>query len=326
LPNKKIRCKLCPRECVIDDRERGYCGARENRGGTYYTLVYSRAVSAQADPIEKKPFFHFLPGSYAFSIATAGCNVNCKACQNWQISQVRPEQIQATYLPPEQVAELTRQRGFPVIAYTYNEPVIFMEYMLDTAAAARAAGLKSVVVTGGYVGQDALKKLCPAVDAIKVDLKSFSEKFYKEYVNGELKPVHDAMVAMRKAGTWLEIVSLVIPTLNDSEQEFKGLARWIKTELGADVPLHFSRFHPEYLLPNLPPTPVATLERAKAIADGEGLHFTYIGNVPGHPAENTYCPGCRRVVIKRSGFLLGEIQIQKGACRYCRYPIPGVWK
>jgi len=325
LAYKKTKCKLCPRECVIDDRERGYCGARENRGGTYYTLVHSRVVTAHIDPIEKKPFFHVLPGTLAFSIATAGCNVNCKMCQNWEISQVRPEQVRATYAPPAKVAELARENRCPAIAYTYSEPVIFYEYMTDTAQAAHEVGVRSVVVTGGYISEEPLKKLCKAVDAIKVDLKAYSEKFYKEVVNGELKHVLNTLVTIRKQGMWNEIVYLVIPTLNDSDQEFQGLARWIKSDLGPDVPLHFSRFHPEYLLKNLPPTPLETLERAKAIADAEGLHYVYIGNVPGHPAESTYCPKCRKVVVARLGYTVDAVHLKHGKCEYCHTPIPGVW-
>jgi pyruvate formate lyase activating enzyme len=325
LPHRKIKCKLCPRECVIDDRERGYCGARENRGGTYYTLVHSRVVTAHVDPIEKKPFFHFRPGSLAFSVATAGCNVNCKMCQNWEISQIRPEQARASYVPPAKLAELARQYRCDSIAYTYSEPVVYYEYMADAAEAGRAAGVKSAVVTGGYIQADPLKALCRRVDAIKVDLKGYSQKFYKEVVNGELKPVLDALVLMRKLGMWTEIVYLVVPGLNDSEQELRGLARWVKTELGADVPVHFSRFHPEYLLKNLPPTPLGTLERAKAIADAEGIHYVYIGNVPGHPAESTYCPQCRRAVVERAGFTVRAVRLKKGRCGYCGRAIAGVW-
>jgi pyruvate formate lyase activating enzyme len=323
---RKIKCKLCPRGCAIDDRERGYCGARENRGGTYYTLVHSRVVTAHVDPIEKKPFFHFLPGSEAFSIATAGCNVNCKMCQNWDISQVRPEQVRSSYAPPQKVAQLAVQYKCPSIAYTYSEPVIFYEYVADTADAGHALGIKSVVVTGGYIQQEPLEKLCRQVDAIKVDLKGYSEKFYKEVVNGELKPVLDALVSIHKHGVWNEIVYLVIPTLNDGDPEFTALAKWIKSDLGPDVPLHFSRFHPEYLLKNLPPTPIETLERAKAIADAEGLHYVYIGNVPGHPAENTYCPNCRKVVVERTGYTVGMLHIHNNKCQYCHHPIPGVWR
>jgi len=325
LPYKKIKCKLCPRECVIDDLERGYCGVRENRGGAYYTLVHSRVCAAHIDPIEKKPFFHFAPGTMAFSVATAGCNVNCKMCQNWDISQSRPEQVDSTYFPPERLAAAARQAGCPSIAYTYSEPVVFVEYVLDAAEAGHAAGVKSAVVTGGYIQEDPLKQLCRRVDAIKVDLKGFSEKFYKEVVNGELKPVLNTLATIRKQGVWNEIVYLVIPGLNDSEQEFQGLARWVKSELGPDVPLHFTRFHPEYLLKNLAPTPLPTLERAKAVSDAEGLHYVYIGNVPGHPAESTYCPKCRRAVVERAGYVIRGMHLDQGKCRFCKQPIPGVW-
>ena len=323
---KKIKCKLCPRECVIDDRERGYCGVRENRGGTYYSLVHSRVCAAHVDPLEKKPLFHFLPGTMAFSVATAGCNVNCKMCQNWDISQSRPEQVTANYLPPADLAALTRRNQCPSIAYTYSEPVVFAEYVLDSADAGRAAGLKSVVISGGYVQEEALKQLCRRVDAIKIDVKAFSEKFYKEIVNGELKAVLNTLIAIRKSGVWTEVVYLVIPTLNDSDDEFRALARWMKAELGPDVPLHFSQFHPEYLLKNLPITPVPTLERAKAICDAEGLHYVYIGNIPGHPAESTFCPKCRRVVIERAGFTVRAMHLDKGKCRFCQQAIPGVWE
>jgi len=326
LPYRKIRCKLCPRECVIDDRERGYCGVRENRGGKYYSLVHSRVCAAHIDPIEKKPFFHFAPGTMAFSVGTAGCNVNCKMCQNWEISQFRPEQVTSDYLPPAKLAAMAQQYRCPSIAYTYSEPVVFCEYVLDAAEAGHAVGVKSAVVSGGYMQTDPLKELCRHVDAIKVDLKAFSEKFYKEVVNGELKPVLNALATIRKQGTWNEIVYLVVPTLNDSDAEFKALAQWVKAELGPDVPLHFSRFHPEYLLKNLPPTPVPTLERAKAICDAEGLHYVYIGNVPGHPAESTYCPKCRRAVVERAGYTVKAMHLNRGKCQNCRQPIPGIWE
>ena len=326
LPYKKIKCRLCPRECIIDDRERGYCGVRENRGGTYYTLVHSRVCAAHVDPIEKKPLFHFHPGTMAFSVATAGCNVNCKMCQNWEISQVRPEQVRSVYLPPLDLAAQAQQFRCASIAYTYSEPMIFYEYMTDAADAGHAQGIKSVVVTGGYVQEDPLKKLCQRVDAVKVDLKAYSEKFYREVVNGELKHVLNTLVTLRKQGMWTEIVYLVVPTLNDSDREFQGLARWIRSELGLDVPLHFSRFHPQYLLKNLPPTALEALERAKAIADSEGLHYVYIGNVPGHPAESTYCPKCRRVVVEREGYVVKTVQLRNGKCRNCQQVIPGVWQ
>jgi len=325
LGHRKIKCKLCPRECVIDDRERGYCGARENRGGIYYTLVHSRVATAHIDPIEKKPLFHFLPGTAAFSIATAGCNVNCKFCQNWEISQVRPEQVRSTYLPPQELAAIAKQYQCPTIAYTYSEPVIFYEYVADAMDAGHSQRIRSVIISGGYIQQEPLKKWCHEADAIKVDVKAFSEKFYKEVVNGELKPVLETLVTIRKQGTWTEIVYLVIPTLNDSDAEIRALAQWVKSDLGPDVPVHFTRFHPEYLLTNLPDTPVETLERAKAIAGAEGLHYVYVGNVPGHPGENTYCPKCGRIVIERQGYTVGQVCLKKGKCTHCGQSIPGIW-
>jgi pyruvate formate lyase activating enzyme len=325
-PNRKIKCKLCPRECVVGDKERGYCGVRENRGGTYYTLVHSRVCAAHVDPVEKKPLFHYLPGSAAFSLATAGCNVNCKFCQNWDISQSRPEQVRSEYVPPQRVAELAKEYGCPTIAYTYSEPVIFAEYLMDTADAGHAAGVRSIVVSNGYMQDEALKAAYGKMDAVKIDLKSFSESYYRQVVSGQLKPVLESLVTLRKMGKWTEIVYLVLPTLNDSDQEFRGLAQWIKTNLGADVPLHFTQFHPAYKLTNLPVTPVATLERAKAIADGEGLHYVYIGNVPGHPAQNTYCPNCRKLLVERVGFTANKLLIgADGVCPECRHPIPGIW-
>ena len=325
LQNKKIKCKLCPRECTVGDRERGYCGVRENHGGRYYSLVHSRVCAAHVDPIEKKPLFHYLPGTLAFSLATAGCNVNCKFCQNWDISQVRPEQVPAEYAPARKIAELAEQYHCPTIAYTYSEPVVFSEYLMDVADAGHEAGIRSVVVSNGYMQEDALKTAYGKMDAVKIDLKAFTESYYRDVVVGELKPVLDALVTLRKMGKWTEIVYLVVPTLNDSDSEFQGLVRWIKTNLGVDVPLHFSQFHPEYLLKNLPITPVPTLERAKAIADAEGLHYVYIGNLPGHPAQNTYCPKCRQLLVERVGFTTGQMLIRKGACPFCRQVIPGVW-
>ncbi|MFZ0951332.1 MAG: AmmeMemoRadiSam system radical SAM enzyme [Candidatus Sulfotelmatobacter sp.] len=325
LQNKKIKCKLCPRECTVGDRERGYCGVRENRGGTYNTLVHSRVCAAHIDPIEKKPLFHYLPGTLAFSLATAGCNVNCKFCQNWDISQVRPEQVPADYVPPKLVAELAKQHDCPTIAYTYSEPVIFSEYLMDAADAGHETGVRSVVVSNGYMQEESLKTAYGKMDAVKIDLKAFTESYYKDVVVAELKPVLDSLVTLRKMNKWTEIVYLVVPTLNDSDAEFRGLGRWIRANLGVDVPLHFTQFHPEYLLKNLPITPVPTLERAKAIADAEGLHYVYIGNVPGHPAQNTYCPKCHRMLVERVGFTASQMVIRKGSCPFCGQPIPGVW-
>jgi len=326
LGHNLVRCKLCPRGCEVPEGERGYCRVREHRRGTYYTLVHSRVVAAHVDPIEKKPFFHFLPGAMAFSIATGGCNVNCKFCQNWEISQARPEKLRAIYLPPEELALQAHHQGCAALAYTYSEPVVFSEYVIDAANLGRRANLKSVVVSNGFIQKEPLRAVCDAVDAIKIDLKAYSENYYRDVVRGELRPVLDSIVSIRKSGKWLEIVYLVVPTLNDSDADFRGAAQWLKREVGADVPLHFTRFYPLYLLTNLPPTPVATLERAKAIADAEGLQFVYVGNIPGHPGSNTYCPGCRKTLIERRGFTASVVNLEKGRCKSCKREIPGVWK
>jgi pyruvate formate lyase activating enzyme len=325
LQDHRIKCELCPRECTVADGKRGHCGVRENREGTFYSLVYARVCAAHVDPIEKKPMFHYLPGTAAFSLATAGCNVNCKFCQNWEISQSRPEEIPADYAPPQRVVELARQYECPTIAFTYSEPVVFSEFLMEVADAGHEAGIRSIVVSNGYMGKEALKTAYGKMDAVKIDLKSFSESYYRQVVGGQLKPVLDSLVTLKEIGKWLEIVYLVVPGLNDGDQEFRGLAQWIKTNLGVDVPLHFTQYHPGYLLTNRPVTPVAMLERAKAIADTEGLHYVYIGNVPGHPAQNTYCPQCRGLLVGRVGFTAGQMLIRNGNCPFCMHPIPGIW-
>ncbi len=325
LPDREIECELCPRRCRLGDKERGYCGVRENIDGTYYTLVYGKPCSLNVDPIEKKPFYHFLPGTDALSLATAGCNVNCKFCQNWEISQVRPEQVENFDLPPSDIPDLATKYRCPSIAYTYTEPVVFFEYMYDTAVEARKRRIRNTVVTGGHILEKPLEDLLDVVEAIKVDLKAFNQEFYTSYVRGELQPVLDAIRKIGRSPLWLEVVYLVIPTLNDSVSEIRKMSKWLHDEVGPNVPLHFSRFHPMYLMKNLPPTPLSTLERAHDVAREEGLHFVYVGNVPGHRGENTYCPSCRRRIIRRSGYLIQEIHIREGACEYCRTPIPGVW-
>ena len=324
-PDREIECTLCPRFCRLGDKERGYCGVRENQDGTYYTLVYGKACSIHVDPIEKKPFFHFLPQSRTLSIATAGCNVNCKFCQNWEISQVRPEQIDHVDLPPALAAGTALKYDCPVIAYTYTEPVVFFEYMYDTAKEASKKGIKSVVVTGGHINEDPLSELLQVVHAVKVDLKAFDQDFYTKYVRGELAPVKKAIEAVARSDVWLEIVYLVIPTLNDQPETIRQMCRWIFSSAGPDVPLHFSRFQPMYLLKNLPPTPVSTLEKLRDIALEEGLRYVYIGNIPGHPGESTYCPKCGNTVIKRIGYKIQKMDIEKGKCLFCGNRIPGVW-
>jgi pyruvate formate lyase activating enzyme len=326
LEEGRIECQLCPQGCKVADRERGTCGNRENRGGTYYTLVHSLACAVHVDPIEKKPFFHVLPGEKALSFSTAGCNVECKFCQNWEISQFRPEQVPAYYLPPEELVTTATRTGSKLTAATYGEPVVFWEYVRDVAIAANAAGLRPTVVSNGFIQEQPLREIVPLLSAIKVDLKSFSDEFYRQQVRGKLEPVLKTLQVIREVGTWFEIVVLLVPTLNDSEAEIEALAAWVVGNLGPDVPLHFTRFHPTYRLTELPPTPVATLERSWNIARDQGLHFAYLGNVPGHPGENTVCPGCGKILIRRMGFRILEMSLVDGTCPNCGRSIPGVWK
>jgi pyruvate formate lyase activating enzyme len=326
LEDKRVECQLCPQGCKVADAERGTCGVRENRGGVYHTLVWGLPCSVHVDPIEKKPLFHVLPGQQAFSFATAGCNVECKFCQNWEISQFRPEQVKSAWLPPDALASAAQESGATLTSATYSEPVVFWEYVRDVAKAARARGLKTTVVSNGFIQEQPLKEVLPLLDAIKVDLKSFRDQFYREQLRGRLEPVLKALEVIRGAGVWLEIVVLLVPTLNDSEAEVRELSRWVKGHLGPDVPVHFTRFHPTYRLTNLPPTPVATLERAWKIGREEGLHFVYLGNVPGHQAENTYCPGCNATVIRRVGFQVVANALSEGKCSRCGRVVPGVWK
>ncbi len=321
-----VACQLCPKGCLISDGHRGDCRVRENQGGVLYTMVYGNPCAVHADPIEKKPFYHFLPGSLAFSLATAGCNLHCLYCQNWQISQRRPEEVDSSALPPADVVTYARQYNCPVIAYTYSEPTIFYEYMLHTARLARAENLRSVVISAGYINQAPLRELCGTVDAIKIDFKGFSQDFYQRVCDATLQPVLEAMKCIQRQGVHLEIVTLVVPTLNDDPDELRGLCRWIVQELGPDVPTHFSRFHPQYKLTGLPSTPVETLELAWSTALEEGIRYPYIGNVPGHLGDNTFCHRCGEMIIRRLGFSILEYHMVGGKCEYCDQPIPGVWK
>ncbi|MCJ7753117.1 MAG: AmmeMemoRadiSam system radical SAM enzyme [Thermoanaerobaculales bacterium] len=325
LEDGRVECQLCPQACTVAEMERGMCGVRENRGGTYYTLVHGRACAVHVDPIEKKPFFHVMPGEKAFSFSTAGCNVECKFCQNWELSQFRPEQVEAYDLPPAALVEAAKRSGARLTAATYGEPVVFWEYVRDAAVAANAAGVKPVVVSNGFIQEQALRDVLPLLSAVKVDLKSFREQFYREHVRGKLEPVLNSLQIIHQAGVWLEIVVLLVPTLNDSAAEIRDMTKWIAATLGPDVPIHFTRFHPTYRLTDLPPTPVATLERAWDIGRGAGLHYVYLGNVPGHPGENTVCPGCGGIVIRRMGFQVLQNNLKDGACPGCHRRIPGLW-
>jgi pyruvate formate lyase activating enzyme len=324
-PDGIVKCLLCAQGCMIMPGERGRCRARMNVGGELKSLVYGRPMTVHVDPIEKKPFYHFLPGSAAFSLATSGCPLRCKFCQNWEISQASPEDYQSPQTPPDRIVRAAAGKQAPVIAFTYNEPTVFAEYMIDIAHEARKQGLRSVLISCGIMNETPLKELCEVLDGIKIDLKGYDEGFYRNVCGAELKPVLRSIKQVAKSRAHLEIVNLVVPTLNDSEKMLHGLIDWILGEVGPDVPVHFTRFHPDYQLKNLPPTPVETLERARETAMGSGMHYVYVGNVPDHPGNHTYCPSCGKAVIKRSGFFVVETHLNNGRCGFCGARIAGVW-
>ena len=326
LPNNYVRCNLCPWNCTIAPGKRGLCRTRENRKGILYTLTHSRPCSINLDPIEKKPFFHFLPGEQAFSIATAGCNVGCKFCQNWQIAKITPEESSALYIPPEDIVKLAKRSKAKVIAYTYSEPTIFYEYMIEISSIAKKEGIKNVVVSCGYINKKPLKELLKFVDAYKIDLKSFNEEYYENIVGARLQPVLETIKTIKKSGVHLEIVYLVVPTLNDKPDEVRKMCKWLIKNVGKDVPLHFTRFHPDYKLMNYPSTPVKTVERLRKVAMEEGLIYVFVGNVPsGQTGENTYCPKCKKLLIERRGFWVTQNNIKKGRCKFCGEKIYGVF-
>jgi len=326
MPEGKVQCLLCPRGCVVGEGWRGYCEVRENQGGVYKTLVYARACAKHIDPIEKKPLFHFLPGTTAFSIATAGCNVECQFCQNWQFSQFRPEEVISVHCPPDQVAADAAKSKCRTIAYTYNEPTVFYEYMLDCAREGNKKDLRSVMISNGFINAEPMKALCKELAAVKVDLKAFTEEFYRKYVKGRLAPVLKTIELLKKLEKHTELVVLVIPGLNDTPDEIVRMAAWVVKTVGPDVPMHFSRFHPDYKLKNLSPTPIRTLERARDAAAAEGVRYAYLGNVPGHKYGNTFCHSCGKTIIARYGYHILEMRLKKGACEFCSVEVPGVWK
>lgn len=325
LGSGRVRCNLCPNRCNLSGGQIGICRARKNVDGKLYSLVYGKVATKHVDPIEKKPFFHVLPGSMAFSLATTGCNLQCKFCQNWQISQIFPWETEETDMTPEAVVDAAYKSGAKLIAYTYSEPTVFYEYMRDIAKLARQRGLKNVVVSSGYINPEPLKSLLPYIDAYKIDFKGFSDKFYEKMTNGKLQPVLDTMKIIKESGVWLEVVNLVIPGENDSDADIKGLAKWVMDNLGPDVPLHFTRFHPEYKIQNLPPTPLETLVKARKIAMDAGLHYVYTGNIDNPEGETTYCPKSREEAIVRKSYFVTANRLIDGKCGDGEI-IPGVWK
>lgn len=325
LDGGEIRCELCPMRCRLAQGKRGLCRVRENRDGKCYSLVYGNPCAFHPDPMEKTPFFHVLPGSRSLSLATAGCNFGCKFCQTWEISQASPEDVYSYDIPPELVVKNAKQMRARSVSYTYVEPIIFYEYMVEVGAAAKKEGLLSLIHSNGFINPDPLRNLCKVLDAANIDLKGFTHEFYRELCGGELNPVLETLKTLKHEKVHMEITNLVIPTKNDEMPLVREMCLWIKAELGANTPVHFSRFYPLYKLKNLPPTPVSTLEEARMVAMSAGLEYVYVGNVPGHEGENTFCPQCKKVVIRRIGYMIGEVHLQGGKCEYCGRPIPGIW-
>ncbi len=326
LKGNAVQCGLCPRKCVLNEGQRGFCTVRVNKQGSLYTLGYANPVALHIDPIEKKPFFHVAPGEQIFSLAVAGCNMRCLFCQNWQISQSKPDEVESYYLPPGEAVNKAIESGSRFIAYTYTEPTVFYEYMLDIAKIAKEKGLKNTMHSCGYINPEPLKELLKYMYAVNVDLKGFSEEFYAKMGSlAELTPVLETLKTIKSQGVWLEITNLLIPGLNDDPAQIEKMCRWIKDNLGDEVPLHFSRFMPAFKLQNLAPTPIEKLDEAYAIAKSVGLKYVYIGNVPGNMAENTFCPKCGKLLVKRIGYEIQENNIVESKCKFCGYPIAGRW-
>jgi len=321
-----VQCELCPKMCLIEPGQSGECRVRINIDGVLRTVVYGFPCSLNIDPIEKKPLFHFLPGTAILSIATVGCNLHCLNCQNWEISQANPEDSRAYVCPPAKLVELCKESRCSSLAYTYTDPIIFYEYTYDTAKLARQANIRNVLVTAGYINKEPWEKLLKYVDAANIDLKGISDDFYVRICSATLKPVQDALLVAKASGILVEVTNLIIPTLNDKDEEIRELARWVKVNLGGETPLHFSGFTPKYKMQHLPPTSLKTLEMAREIAISEGLDYVYIGNVRSKEGENTYCPGCKSLLIERKGYFILQNRLKEGRCPDCNKEIYGVWK
>ena len=319
----KVLCHLCPRYCEIGDGQTGFCYVRKNEGGTLYSLAYGNPYAVHIDPIEKKPLAHYLPGTRILSIGTAGCNLGCKFCQNWDISKAEYDHERAYSFTPEMAVRTALERGCPSIAFTYNDPVIWAEYAIDIAKLAHANHLKTVMVTAGYITPEALPAVFEHMDAANIDLKGFTENFYRKTCLAHLAPVLNTLKALKQRGTtWFELTNLVIPTLNDSMVEIQDMCRWILDELGPDVPLHFTAFHPDFKLVQLPSTSSDVLERARRLAMDMGIHYCYVGNVHTKEGNNTYCPECRALLVRRTWHAVHEINLEDGCCPTCSHRIP----
>jgi pyruvate formate lyase activating enzyme len=325
LADGQVMCGVCPHQCILAPGDRSVCRSRVNIGGTLFSLAYGNPCAVHLDPVEKKPLYHFLPASTVFSIAAAGCNLRCLNCQNWEISQVRPEDVQHTELFPAEVVAAAQQARAAAVAFTYSEPVTFYEYTLDSAAAARAAGLRNILISAGYIRHEPLKRLCGVLDGANINLKSYSDALYRKLNGARLQPILDAFVTLHEEGVHFEMTNLVVPGYVDDPEMVRDMCRWILKHLGPDHPLHFTRFYPRYRLNRLPPTPVKTLADYRDLAMAEGIHYVYVGNVPGHPGNHTYCHHCKRRIIHRDGYRISDIQLTNGHCAHCGTRIPGVW-
>lgn len=322
----KVQCELCPKDCIIEPGQSGECRVRVNIDGVLKTVVYGFPCSVNIDPVEKKPLFHFLPGTPILSVATVGCNLHCRNCQNWEISQANPEDVEAAFYPPQKLLEIAKHYNCPSLAYTYSDPIIFYEYTYDTAKLAKQANIRSVLVTAGYINQQPWERLLKYIDAANIDLKGMTDDFYRRVCSATLKPVQNAMISAKAEGVLVEVTNLIIPTLNDEPEQIRQLAHWVKTNLGAETPLHFSRFFPQYKMRHLPPTSEKTLDMAREIAMGEGLDYVYIGNISSERGQNTYCPSCKVLLIERSGYTILQNRLKDGRCPDCGKEIYGVWK
>ncbi len=327
LERDEVQCQLCFRNCLIPVGKRGFCRNRENRNGRLYNIVYGRPSAVHIDPIEKEPQLHMLPGTQIFCLGTAGCNFRCRFCHNWQLSQRPIEEMSHVYdLAPEKVVNFALEKNIPTISFTYNDPISFYEYVYDVARLARARGLKVLWHSNGTLQPQPLRELLKYTDAVTIDLKGFSDEFYRQASAARFEPVLRSLKIIKEEGVWLEIVNLLIPTLNDGPQDIKRMCVWIKENLGEEVPLHFSRFSPAYRLTDLPPTPVETLEEARTIARKAGLDYVTIGNLPGHKYNSTYCPRCQEILIKRIHFSVLSNDIEQGKCKFCGHQIAGIWE
>jgi pyruvate formate lyase activating enzyme len=319
-----IQCTLCPHACILGENDRGFCRTRVVKDGRLHTLAYGNPCAVHLDPMEKKPLYHFLPGKQILSIATAGCNLRCLNCQNWEISQSRPEDVTNRDLPPELLVSKVAENGIPAIAYTYSEPLIYYEYVFDSAGLARQQNIRNVLVTAGYIEEKPLRQICSVTDAANIDLKGFSDSFYKKVTGSKLEPVKRTLEISKEEGVWVEVTRLVVPGLSDDMDDIKSMCDWMVEVLGPDTPLHISRFSPQYKLKHLPPTPVETMHRAYETAKSAGLYYVYVGNLPGNPYQDTICPSCGFHVIRRSGYTIIANELENGHCP-CGEKIAGVW-